>query len=266
MKRLVTGLIAVIGWLFLLLKGPFSLFWLVLSGVGAVALWEYFSIILAEDQRGFRPLLVCIGLLPILATYQTTVETMAGGLFISLLLMTLLLIFSSAKFKKPFTLLGYGGFGLMYVSFLAGHIILLRSMPHGSYWLLLLTAITAGADTAAFYTGTLFGRTKLCPAISPGKTVEGFLGGLLGSVIAALIVRHYFLPDLPLSLLLPATVLLSCVGVLGDLTESILKRSFKVKDSGSILPGHGGVLDRIDSLLLTAPLLYYLLHFYAMIS
>ena len=135
------------------------------------------------------------------------------------------------------------------------------ALPQGRSWLLLLTAVTAASDTAAFYTGTFFGRYKLCPAISPGKTWEGFAGGLAGSVAAALVVASFFLPGQNAFLVMAVALVLGCLGVVGDLAESLVKRAFNVKDSGTILPGHGGLLDRIDSLLLSAPVLYYLLSF-----
>jgi phosphatidate cytidylyltransferase len=135
------------------------------------------------------------------------------------------------------------------------------TLPQGRAWLLLLTAITVASDTAAFYTGSKFGKHKLCPAISPGKTWEGFAGGLAGSLGASLLVRHFFLPEQGLLWICFIVLLLGCLGAAGDLSESVIKRAFGVKDSGSLLPGHGGLLDRIDSLLLTAPVLYYLLYF-----
>jgi phosphatidate cytidylyltransferase len=107
----------------------------------------------------------------------------------------------------------------------------------------------------------MLGRHKMAPAISPGKTIEGLLGGVAGSILGAIIVCLWFFPGYSLVKISIITVFLSMIGVLGDLTESMIKRTMGVKDSGNILPGHGGVLDRLDSLMIAAPVLFYMLHF-----
>ncbi|MEJ2056339.1 MAG: CDP-archaeol synthase, partial [Desulfofustis sp.] len=128
-------------------------------------------------------------------------------------------------------------------------------------WLIILTAVTAGSDTGAYLVGSKFGRRKLCPSISPNKTVEGALGGIAGGVIAAVVLFFLFSIEAALWFVTLLAFGLALVGMLGDLIESVIKRGFRVKDSGSLLRGHGGVLDRIDSLLLAGPVLYYILIF-----
>ena len=136
-----------------------------------------------------------------------------------------------------------------------------RFYPEGARWVLFLLTVIFGSDTGAFYFGRFFGKHKLHESISPGKTWEGAIGGLLSSVIVAFV----FLKVIPLHrldgdmLLLPAS--LSVAGQIGDLAESMLKRNHGVKDSGRILPGHGGILDRIDGLLFSIPILYIYLSF-----
>jgi len=134
---------------------------------------------------------------------------------------------------------------------------LLRPADLGAWRVTLLLAIIMGSDTLAFFVGRALGRHKLAPHISPGKTVEGALGGLLGGVAGALAVRAWGLPELPLSHALLLGALVAAFGILGDLVESLLKRWAGVKDSGGVFPGHGGMLDRLDSLLFGAPVLYY---------
>ena len=114
-----------------------------------------------------------------------------------------------------------------------------------------------GSDAAAYYGGRLFGRHKLAPSISPGKTWEGAIAGMLASLLLAAASHYWFFLNLPLKFALPLAAVMNVVGVLGDLTESAIKRSAGAKDTAQILPGHGGVLDRIDSLLFNAPLIYY---------
>ncbi|HEY6007258.1 MAG TPA: phosphatidate cytidylyltransferase, partial [Geobacteraceae bacterium] len=130
--------------------------------------------------------------------------------------------------------------------------------PLGSQWLFLLMTIVMAGDTGAYYVGSSLGRHKLYPVVSPNKSVEGSVGGLVGSTVGALVARWAFFPELAVVDCLATALLLGVLGQLGDLFESLLKRSFGVKDSGTIIPGHGGILDRLDSLLFAAPAaLYY---------
>jgi phosphatidate cytidylyltransferase len=150
--------------------------------------------------------------------------------------------------------------GLLYVAFLGGYIVALRAVPAPGMPGKLLTlffAIVMMSDTGAYFAGRTLGRHKLAPKVSPAKTVEGSLGGLVGSVGAAVASKYIFFGELPI----PDAVLLGAamgaIGQIGDLCESLLKRGSEVKDAASILPGHGGFLDRLDSMLLNAPLYYY---------
>src|SRR5205823_9764453 len=128
----------------------------------------------------------------------------------------------------------------------------------GAWMVLLVVAATWTGDTAAFFTGRAFGARKLAPAISPGKTVEGTVGGLLGASIVALLLGTLLL-HLDFRLALGLGILVGLLAPVGDLCESALKRELGIKDFGSLLPGHGGVLDRFDSLLMTAPVVYTVL-------
>jgi phosphatidate cytidylyltransferase len=123
---------------------------------------------------------------------------------------------------------------------------------------LLVVAATWTGDTTAFFTGRAFGARKLAPAISPGKTVEGTAGGLLGATLVAFLIGTLLL-GLDGRLALALGLLIGLLAPLGDLCESALKRELGVKDFGSVLPGHGGMLDRFDSLLMTAPVVYTVL-------
>lgn len=151
-------------------------------------------------------------------------------------------------------------FAAAYVGGLAGTIAALRVLPpaaDGAWRVTLLLAIVMASDTFAYFAGSAFGRHKLAPRISPGKTVEGLAGGLLGGVIAALVVRRIGLPALPAPAAVGLGIVVAAFGVTGDLVESLMKRWSGVKDSGRLFPGHGGMLDRLDSLLFGAPVLYY---------
>ena len=147
--------------------------------------------------------------------------------------------------------------GLLYVPLLLGHLILIRELPHGIQWIFLLLVLVMSGDTGAFYVGSSLGRHKLYPLVSPNKSIEGAVGGLAGSLVGAFIFRFTFFPELTVIDCVATALVIGPLGQMGDLFESLLKRSFGVKDSGTIIPGHGGMLDRLDSILFAAPALYY---------
>jgi phosphatidate cytidylyltransferase len=122
--------------------------------------------------------------------------------------------------------------------------------------------VIMGADTGAYYVGRAIGKHKLAPKISPGKTWEGVVGGMVAALALATAAHFWFFRELPLKWALPLAAVMMILGVLGDLSESALKRSAGAKDAAKVLPGHGGVLDRLDSLLFNAPLIYYFARLY----
>lgn len=146
-------------------------------------------------------------------------------------------------------------FGALYTGYLFSYLVLLRGLGFGQVALVLV--VTWAADTAAYFAGRTFGRHKLAPRISPGKSIEGALAGLAASALVG--AAGGPLAGLPAAVGLAVGAVAGVVGPIGDLAESTVKRWCGVKDSGSILPGHGGVLDRFDSLLFVAPCTYYLL-------
>ena len=148
-------------------------------------------------------------------------------------------------------------FGTLYIGFTLGHLLLTRALPDGIFLIFFVVLVTWAGDTGAYYTGVSIGRTPLAPKISPNKTVEGLLGGCLLAVMIALIARAWFIPSLTIVDAVVLGIVLTLAGLIGDLSESMFKRGAGVKDSGGLIPGHGGMLDRLDSLLLTAPTYYY---------
>jgi phosphatidate cytidylyltransferase len=146
--------------------------------------------------------------------------------------------------------------GFIYVFIPLGLAVSLRGWnPH---WLMFALLLSWAGDTTALYVGKAFGRHKLAPIISPKKTWEGAFGSIAGALIAGGIYAHYLIPDTRLAIILPLAIAGNIAGQLGDLAESALKRRAGIKDSGSSLPGHGGWLDRIDSILFTVPVIYAL--------
>lgn len=148
-------------------------------------------------------------------------------------------------------------FGMLYIGFTLGHLLLTRALPDGIFLVFFVVLVTWAGDTGAYYAGMSMGRTPLAPRISPNKTVEGLLGGCLLAVVIALIARAWFIPSFTILDAIVLGLVLTVVGLIGDLSESMFKRGAGVKDSGGLIPGHGGMLDRLDSLLLTAPTYYY---------
>ena len=149
--------------------------------------------------------------------------------------------------------------GVFYLGFLGSHLIFLRALDNGRDWLLLAVLATFAADTAAYFLGRAMGRTKLAPRISPGKTVEGTLGGLLAGAAVVILLNWALGPRIDAAQIIPLALLLPVAAAVGDLGESLLKRGAGVKDASALIPGHGGFLDRLDSLLFTGVLVYYYL-------
>ena len=147
--------------------------------------------------------------------------------------------------------------GFMYVPLMMSYFILIRRFEQGHLWILFLLVLAFAGDVAAYYVGRNFGRRKLLPLVSPNKTVEGTIGLFAGSVVGCVIFQHFFFPSLPVVHAAALGLFGSVIGQLGDLCESAMKRASGVKDSGTILPGHGGILDRLDCLIFIAPFLYY---------
>ncbi len=190
------------------------------------------------------------------------------ALFLIVVLITQTFRFQ-ADFTKMLTGVGVTVLGVLYVAFLGGFLISLRVgfdntlVPHLSTKLIgFFFLVVMGADTGAYYVGKNLGKHKLVPKISPGKTWEGVGGGLILSSAFAALASATFFPEMPYKFSIPLAIVMSIVGLFGDLAESAMKRGSKTKDAANILPGHGGLLDRLDSLLFNAPILYYFARFY----
>ena len=189
-------------------------------------------------------------------------------LFLLIVLVTQIFRFQK-DFSKMLTGIGVTVLGVLYVVFLGSFLVSMRVgfdktlVPFLSTKLLVFFfLITFGADTGAYYIGKNFGKRKLIPKVSPNKTWEGAIGGLVLSVAFAAMATATFFPELPYKFSIPLAIIMTVVGIFGDLVESAMKRGADVKDAANILPGHGGLLDRLDSLLFNAPILYYFARFY----
>jgi phosphatidate cytidylyltransferase len=224
-----------------------------------VALWEF----LRMGVRGGYPVLVGPGLLAgasiLILALSHSAEN--AGLVLIVLAVWMMALSLRSPIKNRAVGLAVTVTGVMYVTGLGLHLLWLRELDRGLPLLVVVLLGTWAADTFAFFVGVRFGRTPLAPEISPGKSVEGLVGGVVGSVVVVAVVSHFFASDLEFLGSLVTGLVIGAVSPIGDLLESMLKRNFDLKDTSRVIPGHGGVLDRIDSLLVTAPVSYYLFRF-----
>jgi len=263
MNRLIPGLALAVCWLLLLLKGSTLFFAFVLLAGLIIGAYEYGKMALGSGSFFQSVSLALLTILPLLSVCFSPRLGIHGGLVVSFLLLS---FWTLALYKEDFD--SYAFFskcclGLLWVGFMGAHLLMIRQLPEGNYWLLILTGITAGSDSGAYYSGRAFGRHKLSPLISPNKTIEGAIGGIITGVVVAALLALLLLENVPWGFVLTASVFLGIVGICGDLIESVVKRATGTKDSGTILGGHGGILDRADSILFGAPALYYLLFIFS---
>jgi phosphatidate cytidylyltransferase len=147
--------------------------------------------------------------------------------------------------------------GIVYIPLLISHLILIRNMRAGELWVFYVLVVAFVGDVAAYYAGRSLGKRKLLLEVSPGKTVEGTVALMIGSTVGSIVFISHFFPALPIFHAAFLGMIGGVIGQLGDLTESALKREAGIKDSGALLPGHGGILDRLDCLLFISPFVFY---------
>ena len=203
------------------------------------------------------PLLLLVGsiiwLLAVTAVWGA--NSIAFSMAVILLAMMITVVFWYPQYS--FLDGAMGLLSIFYISFFV-YMYLIRDLPRGWIWLVFVLLATWASDTIAYVVGRKLGKRKLAPALSPGKTVAGAIGGLCGSLAVGIIFSLIY-PFLSLWFLLSLGLLVGLAAQLGDLWESAIKRTAGTKDAGKIIPGHGGVLDRFDSMFFTAPLVYYYL-------
>lgn len=233
-------------------------FFLLVAAASSLALLELYRLHFREDAP---PVLLALGLgggLLLLSGIQWPgLLAERTALLLALAAVLLHRLKSTSDLRRSLTDSAVLLFGLLYVPLTLGHLLLTRARPDGEFLVFFLILVTWAGDTGAYYVGTAIGRHKLAPVISPNKTVEGLIGGLVLAVAAAFLARAWFLPTFGAGDCLAAGLLLTLAGVAGDLSESVMKRGAGAKDTGGLIPGHGGMLDRLDSLLFTAPAFYY---------
>ncbi|MEJ2429652.1 MAG: phosphatidate cytidylyltransferase [Deltaproteobacteria bacterium] len=259
LNRWLTAAVALPVLAFIIGLGPG---WLLLGLVVLVTtggMLELLSLLLPETKSWVRIAALAAGLLLPLATYWKGILGLNTGTVAAIFLALTIHLLLYAKQKPVLQSLGAMVFAQLYIPFLLSHVLLLLQVPSGRRWIFFLFFVIFAGDTGAYYVGHRWGRHKLWPAVSPKKTVEGAIGGLLSSLAVALLVGKLLLSlgDFGTTFLLSLGLVIALAGQIGDLMESMLKRVSHVKDASSILPGHGGLLDRLDSLIFAFPLTYY---------
>lgn len=262
MKRILTA-IALVPFLILIIGFASPLFFTILVAVAAgLALKEFFSLAKGlglEPQQFVGHLLSLV----LIASFHFCPRSQSAALFLLVLSTCLFLGLGLSKGKSLERVLPGSSatlLGLVYIPTTLGLLVAVRSSVtlggDAHHWIFFFLLVVWLGDTGAYYLGRAFGRHKLAPRISPKKTVEGAVGGLLGNVLAALLSKKIFLPGASIFSLLVLSGIMGVASQLGDLAESALKRGAGVKDSSNLLPGHGGLLDRIDGILFAAPVLF----------
>ena len=270
MKRILTAvvvlpfliasiLIASLWWVFVLLAAAAII----------LGLWEFY---LLARRLKLKPDLTAGFLagaaLVMIAVQKDPATTLVFSQFVIVLVTAGTLIAATLRrtgFDQMIAAAGATLLGVLYVPFLGSHLISIRTSFNptlSAHLLSFFFLVLMGGDAGAYYSGRAIGKRKLAPSISPGKTWEGAVGGILAALGMAVLAHFWFFRELPLKFSLPLAGIMTVVGIFGDLAESALKRGAGAKDAANILPGHGGILDRLDSLLFNAPLLYYFASFY----
>ena len=234
-----------------------GVYWQVLVGLlTAAALIEYCAMM---RGKGFHPLMVSAAFLAFILLFRTQLGSYLAGLCLAgLLLMIIGLVFTYPQ--RNLHDLALSLFGSVYTGFFFSYALALGRTESAFYLLLLVFILTWASDVGGYLFGRVWGKHKLAPRLSPGKTVEGSAGAIVLTILAALVYRYFSGAEYPQAgILLVMALVFSVAAQLGDLLESAIKRFFEVKDSGRLLPGHGGVLDRFDSFMLVSPVAYYFL-------
>lgn len=256
MKRLISA-ICILPPLALIVRfgTPFHFLVLVTIVVG-LGLVEFYRMLSVNGVPCWGWLGVTYGLVLPLAFYVGGMAYHAA-VAAMVLLSFLVGLFTRQKLVTSVQSIAFTLLGVFYVGWLLSYVLLLRLLIDGSSYVFYIFGVVWLGDAAALVVGTLIGRHQLAPSISPRKTIEGAVGGVLGSVCGAILGGLWLLSHFTLTQCLALGCMLAVLGQLGDLSESLLKRSAELKDSGALIPGHGGILDKVDGILFGAPALYY---------
>ena len=247
-----------VAYIYFLPPKPYFLALLVL--VGMIAMKEFFDMYKVPAKL-YIPGVIIGGVLLYLSCIQP--ENFLYGFLISLLFLLLLRLFFSETPSGCMSEIGPLGVGLFYVAGLLSFQWFLRETENGLEYIFLLYISVWFSDSAAYYTGTYLGKNRLFPAVSPNKTIEGAIGSLIGGILGSVISKYIFnISNLSVTGAVIIGVILGISAIIGDLIESMFKRDAGIKDSGTFIPGHGGILDKLDGMLVSGPVLYLIVRYF----
>ncbi|AEY65678.1 phosphatidate cytidylyltransferase [Clostridium sp. BNL1100] len=266
--RIISGLVGLVLLIGVLYLGSIVL-GIAVSIIAAIGLYEFYNSI--SKTKGIHPIKIVgyLSIVPLLILglektgwYSLDLGTMTG-ISVCLIIFASMAVIVFGHKKYNIVDACATAFGVVYIPFLMSFLIMLRNMDHGNILIWLIFIGAWGTDTLAYTFGRLFGKRKIIPEISPKKTLAGAIGGILGCillmVIYGTIVNNYFDLDIRYIALILLGLFCGVISQIGDWAASAIKRYVDVKDFGNIMPGHGGVLDRFDSILFVAPVIYYVL-------
>jgi phosphatidate cytidylyltransferase len=261
-KRWITGLLFTPLLLAVIFYSSEMIFSFFIIAVIQLAVWEYNTLVF--DKYGYaweRGEVYLFAFVIPLALYFYTISALIPVIALSLFITFLIFLLQIREDKIDVFKTGKVILGFMYLPFFVSHFILLRHVSNGVLWVFFTLFIAFCGDVSGFYIGRTFGLRKLHPFVSPGKTIEGALGMIMGSLLGGLIFQKLFFQDLAILHAVILGALGGIMGQLGDLFESAIKRTAGAKDAGFIFPGHGGIMDRLDSISFIAPIVFYYLTF-----
>lgn len=256
-KRWVTGVTAVPILIGVIAYGSEAIFALLIGVATLVGMVEYNRMAFGTGWRQEKAETLAVALLILAAAAAGDKLLLTAVLSFAVMAILMLNLLRIGEGGADMARAAKAIMGIMYIPLLMSHFILIRQTPSGVLWIFFILVLAFSGDIAAYYIGRGMGKNKLLPNVSPGKTVEGTIGLVAGSIGGALLFRQLFFPLLSIPHTLILALVGSIMGQLGDLCESSLKRAAGVKDSGVALPGHGGVLDRLDCLMFITPFVYY---------
>ena len=265
--RLISGVVLVILALFFLINGGWLL-WavsLILSLIGLMELYRVFQIHRTGlGWTGYALTVIYYVLLAAATEFQMPINWL---LYVMIVMMVFLLIMVHQYPKFHSSQIMQAIFGVLYVGVMFSFLYQTRALPNGTYTVWLIFISSWGCDTCAYCIGKLIGKHKMSPILSPKKSVEGAIGGVAGTMLLTYFYARIFAPQMGIThMQVCVLALISAAGALismvGDLTASAIKRNYDVKDYGKLIPGHGGVLDRFDSVIFTAPVIYFLAYYF----
>lgn len=257
LKRWITALIAGPILITVIVYGGMDSFAVLIAVVSLAGMYEYNRMAFGSDFCPNKVMTLVSAAMILLTAAAGETAMLFPLVTFSVMAVLMLSLVRSPKSGIDMAAAGRTLFGIMYIPVLMSHFILIRRTEYGVIWVFFILVLAFAGDVAAYYVGRKFGKRKLLPEVSPGKSVEGTIALVAGSVIGCIVYQQLFFPMLTVTHSVILGLVGSITGQLGDLSESALKRVAGVKDSGFLLPGHGGILDRLDCLMFIAPFVYY---------